>query len=149
MTIKGLAAVVDGGFAQVADAILASAEPPESSPARQLQAPPTTCNDSIPGSQPSQPPRCSATGRLQLKAIIGVTGRYWPQSGHTRGVISSDAYNWNRPRAVRGGNKNGVSVRFDKNLTLTPVRFVSKPISSFTQGQGVARMCAGWPAKSV
>ncbi len=38
-------------------------------------------------------------GRLQLKAIFGVTGRYWPQSGHTRGVISSDAYNWNRPGA--------------------------------------------------
>jgi hypothetical protein len=40
-------------------------------------------------------------GRLQLKAIIGVTGRYWPQSGHTRGVISSDAYNWNRPRTAK------------------------------------------------
>jgi hypothetical protein len=44
--------------------------------------------------------RMAGMGRLQLKAIIGVTGRYWPQSGHTRGVISSDAYNWNRPGAA-------------------------------------------------
>jgi hypothetical protein len=39
-----------GGLFLTADATLASPEPPESSPARQLQALPTTRDDSIPAS---------------------------------------------------------------------------------------------------
>jgi hypothetical protein len=44
-----------GGIFLTADATLASPEPSESSPGRQLHALPTTRDDSIPGSQPNPP----------------------------------------------------------------------------------------------
>jgi hypothetical protein len=56
-----------GGIFLTADATLASPEPSESSPARQLHALPTTRDDSIPGSQPN-PPLANQLERLFLVA---------------------------------------------------------------------------------